>query len=1118
MARVPSSSPGPRPRWHRPAKVVAVLTLLAVVVVAALPRLMGLAPARAWLVGRINARLAPGSIGLAGLAPTWTGPIELTGVTLVDPKGKKVLAARRVRLDRGLLGLLASPSKFGKVVVEGAEIDVERRADGSVDVLDALGPLAKPAAPGAAVPGPAPASAPADPGPSVVVVVVDGKLRLVSPELGEPLVAGSIEGKVTLAPGRPIEVALALADAGRSLEVRAKLDNQAPPGTPGDLELAVAGKSWPLHVRRSGADVRGRFDGTLEANRRAGMWSAKGESTLAGVVAEGPALSGDRLTLDRVALACDAGQAGDGWAVRRFELTSPVAHLRAIGVIPAPEGVPAQLRGEADLAALARMLPHAMRIREGLSIDRGTADVRVDLSARGGAERIDLVATVANLVASEAGKAFTVRETPTITASAARSGGRVTVEKAEIKAAGVDVAGGGDLDSGVTLKGTVDLAALHAQLRDLLDLGGLSFSGHARLAADYRRHGETFKARLVADGRDLDVVGATSAPIHRDTARVDAWVAGPAKADGTPADWGSARLDLKAGDLALDLAANARNGEVAVAGVVAADVASPAPGRASAKVALRRKGRVYEIEDLRVGLHPADAAGTVRLAARGRVDLDSGEVTLAAIPGVPPGALGLGADGLKVSGLGQPGRPLKVDAALLGDLGALDLLVASWTGSAPKGLAGAWSSRLVGSKAAAGRVDVDGRLDLAELAGNPAVLAVRAAYLPDVDRLDLAALDLSTGHGRVVVRGQVAEARGRRLAEIRGTIDPRWDVIGPILAKSAGPDARAQATFRPFHLAGSLAGETRAAVLAQVSGEVGLDLASARASGVVVGPAAVVLHFGGGLARFDPVVTTVNGGPTLIQANLGLDDADGLWLRLDASRIDGAAINDAVSDALLAYVAPVLSRATEVNGKLTVVLPDKGASLPLTATGSTRLDGLIAFQDVQFRPGPLGAQVLSLTGRPAPRLAIGQPVQLQVADGRVRTSGLSIPIAANAKVDFSGSVGFDKTLDCKAIIPLTAGMLGRDPALEKLVAGKSVTLPIGGTLARPAIDRRAFQVALRETARALVGSELESEAGRFLDRVAGPNPDGKGAKANPGRDAVRGLLEGLGREVGPKKP
>ena len=459
---------------------------------------------------------------------------------------------------------------------------------------------------------------------------------------------------------------------------------------------------------------------------------------------------------------------------------------------------------------------------------------------------------------------------------------------------------------------------------------------------------------------------------------------------------------------------------------------------------------------------------------------------------------------------------MKVDAALLGDLAALDLVLGSWYASTPKGLAGPWSGRLVGSRSKEGRVDLAAQVDLAKLESGPASLALRANYRPDADRFELSGLDLSTAYGRAIAKGNVDEAtKGRKLAEVKGTIEPNWATLGPILAKSAGPGATAKATFRPFHFAGSLAGDSKEKLMAAISGEFGLDLASAQAFGVRVGPASVVLHFGGGLAKFDGIVTKINDGPALIQANLGLDDAGGLWLRLDASRIDGAGDR-----------RPGLRGPHRLHGPG----PEPGDRGQRQADRGPGRQGGRAPPDGDRRcpgrrPGRLpGRQVPPRPdGRPGPladragprrRSPWAQPVHVQVADRKVKTSGMSIPIGGGSTVDFDGTVGFDQSLDCKATIPLTASMLGRGGAdVDKLVAGRKVTLPIGGTLSRPSIDRRAFQVALRDTAKSLVGSQAEAEAGRFLDRIAGPGPDGKGG--TKGRDAIRGLLEGLGRDAAP---
>ena len=337
---------------------------------------------------------------------------------------------------------------------------------------------------------------------------------------------------------------------------------------------------------------------------------------------------GDRLALDRVAAAFDVRQAPTGWTIRKFELTSPVASLKAEGTVPSLEGTPSQLQGRVDLAALAKMLPHAMRLRDGLALDQGVLNLRVDLTNRAGAERAELVASLDDFAAIEAGRRVVLREPVRLNGRAGRSNQKVTVEMLEVKAAGVDLTAGGDLEAGVKLSGNVDLVALTAQLRDVLDLGAFDLSGHARVGGDYRRTGDAYKARFAAECKALKVAGLTAEPIVRDLLRLDASAVGPAKADGLPADWQEARLDLKAGDLKLDLAATSKDGDVAMVGGAGMDVASPVPGRLEAKAAFRRNGPVFEVEEPGPGSpRPTRkaASGTVATAIKGRLDLSTGE-------------------------------------------------------------------------------------------------------------------------------------------------------------------------------------------------------------------------------------------------------------------------------------------------------------------------------------------------------------------------------------------------------------------------------------------------------------------------------------------------------------
>jgi translocation and assembly module TamB len=1100
-------------------KALGVLALLAIVVVVALPWLLGTPPGRSWVVGRINAQLAPGSIELEGLGLSWTGPIELAGVALRDPQGKLVLGSRRLILDRGILGLLTSRPDYGTITIEGATIDVERHVDGTIDVLEAIASALK------SNPAPQPVEAPSTmPSPSRMAVSIflkGGTLRIVSPELVEPITAGSLDGSVTIAPGKPIELAATLGDEGRSLEIRSTID----PDASGDRSMVVTGKNWPIHILQGGVKARGRFEGTLDARQEKGLWVLKGDAAIVGVEAAGPALLGDTLRLDKVVVTCDSEQSATGWTIRKFELTSPVATLQGGGSIPAIDGTPAMLRGRVDLASLAKMLPNAMRLRDGLTLDQGTANVRVDLTSTRGSDRVEIAASLDDFAATEAGRAVKLREPVRLTGRASRAEQKVTVETIEVKAAGIDVKAGGDLQSGVKLEGTVDLVAVMAQLRDVLDLGGYDLSGHARLAADYRHAGESFKGRFAADCKDLKIIGATAEPIVRDSVRLDASALGSVGADGMPGDWRQAQLDLKAGDLKLDMIATSKDANATIVAGLGMDVASPTPGRLEVRGTFQSKGSTYEFDELRARLQPSDpkaASGALALAVRGRVDLASGEGVFEAIPGSTAGTIGLELGGAKVSGLGRSDLPLRVDAALLGDLAAIDRMLASWSGSPLKGLGGVWSSQLAVTRSSTGKLEVDGKINVPNIVApgltGAVAMAVKGGYSPDTDRLDVSTLDLLTGYGHVVVAANLLETKGRKLLDLTGTIEPNWATIDALTAASVEHNARFRANIRPIHLAGSLKADSTPQLLNQIQGEIGLDLTMAEAFGVVLSPAPVVLKLGGGQAKFEPIRTKMNDGPVVIQGELALDNDNGLWLRLGPSRVDNATINEAVSNSILAYAAPVMARSSEVTGKVTVAIA-KGM-VPITAVGPLSLDGAMALQNTVFNPGTLGAELATITGQTAPRLKIDQAMNVQVLNRRVNQNGLVVPIGGDGfKVAIDGSVGFDETLDLKATVALTARALGLDPKLEKAVAGSKIAFPVRGTLNRPAIDRKALNVALKNAVKGIGEKELKAEAGRFLDRIANPKPTGTEPRSKPARRNPLGDLENLGREIlDPKKP
>ena len=449
-----------------------------------------------------------------------------------------------------------------------------------------------------------------------------------------------------------------------------------------------------LGARSRGVDGPGALDGELAVRRRSGRWDLSGKAWLDGLDAAGPGLAGDHLRLNSVVGVWDLAEAADAWQIRRLELTSPLGSIRADGTLPAPPGGTTRLVGTLDLAALAAQLPHALRLREGIALDRGSASIRVEARTGSGAPTWDIEAKVSDLRARDRDRAFTLQEPATLSARLTRPEDAWAVERLAIKTAFLDASAWGDLDRGVAWSGTLDLGGLRRQLRDLVDLGAVELEGRGDVSGSYRRAGTAFEARMAADLHDLRAAGFGPGPIRRDAVRLDLMLGGPATASGLPQSWRDLKIGVHSGAVTADIVATPRDGGHDLTATARAPLTLlDRKHQAEARLTARWEGSGASIDRLRVTLLPGEGAKEAKseplaLEVRGRYDRDRGELVLTPVSGVRDNrAIALAPDGVQVVGIGRPGG-LKATAALVGDVAALRPIVAT-----PADLAGTWSVR-----------------------------------------------------------------------------------------------------------------------------------------------------------------------------------------------------------------------------------------------------------------------------------------------------------------------------------------------------------------------------------------------------------------------------------------
>ncbi|QDV32929.1 hypothetical protein [Tautonia plasticadhaerens] len=616
----PPQSPRPggrcRLRWIAAGLLVVVVFVVAAGV-AGLPWLIGVPAVRRAVVSQVNRMYAPTVIELDGASASWTGPVRLSGVVLRDGNGKAVVSSPTATLDRSLWQLLTIRPDYGTLTLHGATVDIERRADGSIDLAEALAPILEGDED----------EEPDDGGPETqfTLAIDGGTLLLTSPELASPITAERLDMTLHCTPS-PLswEIALANPDA-QTLGISGRYGSEEDPES-SEIVVDIAGEGWPLSVAQAGVEADLVFGGAVALRIDGDAIGSAGDAVLTAVEVGGPALKGDRPRFDRIEAGWDVELAGSGVAARRLDLDSPVA---TVGLAPdAPEGA-SRWVGRVDLAALAGQLPNTIALRDGMSLERGSAEFEATVGPESGSGTPILAsARLADLAARNGDQLVTMDAPVTLSAELARGeGSAVSVSKAAIESAFLRAEGQGDLDRGVTLSGAVDLAALDAQLRKWVDLGEVALSGSGRFGGDYRREegGAAFTARLAIEGSGLRVLGITEGPIARESARLDLIVQGPAAPPGVPSGWTRVHASAKSEGAEAVVEASPVADALALKGRVSLPPAAPVEGEPAPGPMSLAFDAAYRSAEDRLDLASVEASHDLgRVRASGRIEGVSG--------------------------------------------------------------------------------------------------------------------------------------------------------------------------------------------------------------------------------------------------------------------------------------------------------------------------------------------------------------------------------------------------------------------------------------------------------------------------------------------------------------
>lgn len=170
--------------------------------------------------------------------------------------------------------------------------------------------------------------------------------------------------------------------------------------------------------------------------------------------------------------------------------------------------------------------------------------------------------------------------------------------------------------------------------------------------------------------------------------------------------------------------------------------------------------------------------------------------------------------------------------------------------------------------------------------------------------------------------------------------------------------------------------------------------------------------------------------------------------------------------------------------------------VPLGDPTKADVQGTLTVHTATVSAGPLLAEIAGLLGTKETTLTLAteQKVPFTVAGGRVRHENFTIMVQ-QTPVRTSGSVGFDGTvaMTIDVQVPPWAAQqtFPHNPRVKEWLAKQVITVPMGGTMAKPVIDRKAFetglakhvQTGIREAAKDLGGEAIKKGQDKLREEL-----------------------------------
>lgn len=353
---------------------------------------------------------------------------------------------------------------------------------------------------------------------------------------------------------------------------------------------------------------------------------------------------------------------------------------------------------------------------------------------------------------------------------------------------------------------------------------------------------------------------------------------------------------------------------------------------------------------------------------------------------------------------------------------------------------------------------------------------------PDGKSLAIENIQLNSTPLSLSAAGNLDQARNQKKLDASGNINLNLKMLSPYLQKIAGPQITITGKGdNPFKLK-MVSGRTRwtdALKQTDFSGTIRAD--SIDAFGLAISATEVPLRVVDESA-VAKLAATANGGQLNLAPKIDLKKQPYmLSLPPDSTLLKDVEITDAMAEKLMSKIHPVFQGSVQAEGHVDLFMQHFNWPLDKMQRDKADFAGTLRLKGVRINSTNLLSGLLALIGIRGNEMDFGDlDIDFVAHNGRIETSPVRLEIDGYP-IELRGSVGFDKSLDYTAKVPITPKLVG-DKAYRYL-EGVTIDIPIRGNSKNPDFDESSMQKASANLAQQALQKSLEKGLQNVFEQI-----------------------------------